>query len=158
MKKITIAILSSLVGAVIGVSGIGYLLNKENNLQKEKVYKFKGYYNMLNQWLILKNENKSIIEYFKKNSYNTIAVYGIGEMGNRLIEELENSDIVIKYAIDKNSGGLYANIPVLDMDDHLDEVDVIVVTATFAFNEIAEELRKKTSANIISLEDLIYEL
>lgn len=158
MKKGIVIVLSVIVGVILGVFGVGYVLSKENTLQSKKVDKYKGYYNLLNQWLILKNEKKEVKQYFINNNYNTIAIYGMGEMGCRLIEELENSDIEIKYTIDKKSGGLYANVEVLDMDDDLEEVDVVVVTATFAFDDILCELEKKLNCPIISLEDLLYEV
>lgn len=158
MRKGVLSVLSTVAGITIGAICVGYISRKEITLQKSKVDKFKGYYNLLNQWFLLKNEKKSVKEYFEQNNYKTIAIYGIGELGCRLKEELDNSDIVIKYAIDKNSGGSYMNLDVLDMDDELEEVDVIIVTATFAFDEIEEKLSEKVNCPIISLEDVIYEL
>ena len=113
---------------------------------------------MLNQWLILKQEGKSLIEYFNKNGYKSVAIYGMGEMGNRLYDELKDSEIELKYAIDKNAAGTYSELNVIGKDDDFPEVDVLVVTATFAFDEIEDELSGKVDWPIVSLEDVVYEI
>lgn len=158
MKKGTIAVLSTFLGAVAGAVGDGYLKGKQIKQKSSKVDKFKNYYNMLNQWLMLKQEGKTLVSYFEENGYNTIAIYGMGEMGNRLYDELKGSDIKIKYAIDKNASSTYSDIDVFEVEDELEKVDVVVVTAVFAFDEIEEELSEKIDFPVISLEDVVYEI
>lgn len=158
MKKGTVAVLSTIIGAVAGAAGSGYLGNKQVNLKSEKVDKFKGYYNMLNQWLILKQEGKNLSEYFTSNGYKTIAIYGMGEMGNRLYDELKDSDIEVKYAVDKNAASTYSELEVIDLEDDFEPVDAMIVTATFAYDKIEEDLGGKIDFPIISLEDVVYEI
>ncbi|MBP5385603.1 MAG: hypothetical protein J6Y57_11625 [Lachnospiraceae bacterium] len=159
MKKGTATVLGMLIGAAAGSAGMGYLGNKQVTQKAEKVDKFKGYYNMLNQWLMLKQDGKNLSAYFKANDYRTIAIYGMGEMGNRLYDELKGTDIEIKYAVDKNAASTYSELDVVDPDDcRFEDVDCIVVTATFAFDEIAEKLEKEVSFPIVSLEDVVYEV
>lgn len=159
MKKGTLAVLSSIIGAAVGATGVGYLGNKQIAQKAEKVDKFKGYYNMLNQWLIIKQEGKNLSEYFLKNDYNSIAIYGMGEMGNRLYDELKGTDVKVSYAVDKNAHCAYSELEVLDPDEcEYKEVDCIVVTATFAFDEIEEKLEEVISFPIVSLEDVVYEM
>ena len=78
MKKGTIGILGTLVGAVAAASITKSKTNKTVTQKNEKVDKFKGYYNMLNQWLCLKQEGKNLNEYFDNNGYKTVAIYGMG--------------------------------------------------------------------------------
>lgn len=158
MKKGTIAVLWTIIGAVAGVAGSGYLGNKQIEQKAQKVDKFKGYYNMLNQWLILKQEGKSLAEYFKANEYKSVAIYGMGEMGNRLYDELKDTDIEVKYAVDQDAASTYSELDVIDREDDFAEVDVMVVTATFAFDEIERILSDKAGFPIISLEDVVYEI
>ena len=157
MKKGTVAVLSTMIGAIAGAVGSGYLGTKEIEKKTEKVDKFKSYYNMLDQWLILKQEGKNLENYFIDNNYQTIAIYGMGEMGNRLYEELKNSTIKVMYAIDKEAASAYADIDVFEPNDDLAPVDVIVVSAIFAFDEINETLSEIVDYPIISLEDVVYE-
>lgn len=159
MKKGTAAVFGTLLGAVAGAAGLGYLGNKQVAQKAEKVDKFKGYYNMLNQWLILKQEGKNLAEYFDTNGYKSIAIYGMGEMGNRLYDELKGTDIEVIYAVDKNAASTYSELDVIDPDEcDYEEVDCIVVTATFAFDEIEGKLEELVDFPIISLEDVVYEI
>lgn len=158
MKKGTVALLSTIIGAVAGAAGSSYLGSKQIEQKTEKVDKFKGYYNMLNQWLILKQEGKSLCEYFVANNYKKIAIYGMGEMGNRLYDELKESGIEVAYAIDKMAESTYSELEVIDIEDDYKEVDAIIVTAIFAFDEIEQELTEKVNYPVISLEDVVYEV
>lgn len=158
MKKGTVAVLSTLIGATVGAAGSAYFGNQQVEKKAEKVDKFKGYYSMLNQWLILKQEGKCLCEYFKANDYKTVSIYGMGEMGNRLYDELKNSDIEVKYAVDQNAASTYSELDVIDKEDDFEKVDVMVVTATFAFDEIEDELSAKVDFPIVSLEDVVYEI
>lgn len=159
MKKGLLATVSLLAGAAAGATAMGKVKGQAVEAKAEKVDKFKGYYNMLNQWLILKQGGKSLEQYFVENDYKTVAIYGMGEMGNRLYDELKDSDKVeVKYAIDKNAASTYSELEVLESEDDLPEVDVVVVTATFAFDEIEEELSEKIDYPIVSLDDVVYEV
>lgn len=159
MKKGGVAVLSTLVGAVAGAVGTNYLAEKKVEQKAAKVDKFKSYYNMLNQWLSLKQEGKSLEKYFVDNGYKTIAIYGMGEMGNRLYDELKDSkEVTIKYAVDQNAASAFSELEVMDIEDELEAVDAIVVTAIFAFDEIEEQLSQKIDFQIVSLEDVVYEI
>lgn len=158
MNKGTVAVLSALVGAAAGAAGANYLGQKTIAAKTGKVDKFKSYYNMLNQWLMLKQEGKSLEKYFVDNDIKTIAIYGMGEMGNRLYDELKNStEVTVKYAIDQNAASTYSEIDVIDKEDEYEEVDAIIVTAIFAFDEIEEEISTKVDFPVISLEDVVFE-
>ncbi len=151
--------LSSLIGIAIGkLYAFKNAFEIENNLEdyKKKTNKFKGYYNILNQWLIIRNQGKSIEDYFKENNYMTVAIYGMGGIGQRVYEELEKTDVDVKYVIDKSL--INSRLKVFDINDELPYVDVIIVTPIFAFDDIEKELSKKVSYPIVSIEELIYEI
>lgn len=158
MKKGTVGVLATLLGAVAGAAASGVVVGKNVDKKSQKVDKFKSYYNMLNQWLILKQEGKNLEQFFIDNDYNSIAIYGMGEMGNRLYEELKNTSIEVKYAIDKNAESTYSELEVLDVEDDLTPVDAIIVSAIFAFDEIEEKLTEVVDYPVVSLEDVVYEI
>ena len=161
MKKRLFSVISLIVGAAAGFVCCSYLdWNKLNSVQK-KVDKFKEYYNILNQWLILKQEGNSLEKYFIENKYKTVSIYGMGEIGNRLYEELKDSSkIEVKYGIDNNASDTYSELEVLSLEEYTDlaadDIDVIVVTATFAFDDIKKSLSELLDCNIISIEDVVY--
>jgi glycosyltransferase involved in cell wall biosynthesis len=124
----------------------------------ERIDKFMKYFALLDRWLWLKLQNKNISSYFEKQGFQNIAIYGMGEIGNRLFEELSRfSSIKVKYAIDKNRKESQA-VPVLSIDEELPEVDAIIVTNNYIYNQIQELLRGKTVSPIVSIDDVIFSI
>lgn len=154
MKKncILLAVFSIILGSLTA------LLLKNRFVKKtEEFYKrFQSYYYALNQWLILKNGNMSLEKYFIENDCKNIAIYGIGELGKRLYEELSGSSINIKYFIDKKVNSVYNEIPVYSLEEELEEVDIIVITPIYDFDEIKKTLVKITDSEIVSLNNIIF--
>lgn len=110
---------------------------------------------LLNQWLLLAQQGKSLVDYFQKNNYNKIAVYGMGMLGRRLIDEFKDSHIQVLYGIDKRAAYYTGKFPVYVSPISTEEVDVIVVTACTYFNEIKNDLKTKVKCDIVSLEDIL---
>lgn len=158
MKKGFLALAGAVVGAAAGAVAVNKLQGVAVDANEARVDKFKGYYHMLNQWVVLKQEGKSLEKYFVDNNYKTIAIYGMGEMGKRLYDELKDTSVQVKYIVDQDAAGTYSELQVIDKEEELEEVDVIVVTAIFAFDEIEGELNEKVDFPIVSLEDVVYEL
>lgn len=160
MKKGIIALLSAVIGVTVGGIGIECLRGKQDDANLNKINKFKGYYQILNQWLALSQEGKSVALFFEERGYKDIAIYGMGEMGNRLYEELKKSNINVKYAVDKTAYFIYPELEIIEMEENLElpKVDIIVVTATFAFDEIEKELKERTDNPVVSLEDIIFQI
>ena len=160
MRKSTLGVgsLAVLAGFAVGFIWNGRIISKRIAQKTEKVEKFRNYYDILNQWLMLKQEGKSLEKYFVENNINSIAIYGMGEMGNRLYNELKDSKINIKYAIDQTAGNIYSDINVYSLDDELEEVDAVIVTATFVFSSIKEQMEEEFDFPIISLEDVVFSI
>lgn len=119
--------------------------------------KFRRYYELYNQWLKLKNDGYKLGTFFVQNGYKKIAIYGMGEIANRLIEELEESSVDILYGIDKNMSQAFAEIDIIGMDecDRFDDVDCIVITPVHVYEKIKKDLEKKTKAIIYSIEEIL---
>ncbi|MDD7025940.1 MAG: hypothetical protein PUI46_02400 [Lachnospiraceae bacterium] len=161
MSKIKISLLSGLIGGTLGASiGAVAYRSSAKKLEKEKkqTEKLVEFYKILIQWLSLKQEKKSLVEYFKKNNYKVIAIYGMKELGERLLEELKGTEIAVKYAIDKQAEYLLSNIDIVVPNPNLEEVDVIIVTAIHYYDEIEREMSEYVDCPIVSLEDVIYDL
>lgn len=143
-----------------GIAGMLYSSKKEKAVKQEtlKVNKFKDYYYLLNEWLKLKQEGTSLESFFLQHDFKTIAIYGMGELGNRLKDELKNSEVVISYGIDKNLSSTTSDLKIVTMDNQLEPVDVIVVTAIFDFSNIKDELENEVDCKVISLEEVVHGL
>lgn len=158
MNKGVISLFSAAVGATAGVVGMSKVLGDKVNQKQKLSDKHLALFLMMNQWVKIKQEGKNLSSYFKEAGYHEIAIYGMSYAGETLIEELKNSDVKIKYGIDKNADKIYAEFDVVSPDDALIEVDAIVVTSITFFDEIEENLREKIDCPIISLEDILYEV
>ncbi len=108
-------------------------------------------------WVSMLCTGESIGLQLRNKGYRKIAIYGCGRIGHLLYKELESSDeIDVEYFIDhfvKQEG----NITVLDYTDKLPEVDAIVVSPLFHFDEIMNDLRMVVTKNtdIIGVEELM---
>lgn len=120
--------------------------------------KFFSYYTMLNLWMKRKQEGRSLADFFIENNYKNIAIYGMGEMGQRLVEDLLPNDINVKYAVDKNMKNSYKNIPIKGANDVMNPVDVMIVTATYDYESIRRTLEDKVSFPILSLNEVVFYL
>lgn len=142
-----------------------YFTEKEKRFRKRKsndneqmAIKYHFLFRLMTNWMALKQKKINIGDFLNRKGYHIIAIYGMSHMGLRLLEELKESELVVKYAIDKNIDNLCIDIKKALISDNLEKVDAVIVTAISSFNEIKEILKEKLDCPIISLEDLIYEI
>lgn len=157
MKKGVVGVLSTLAGAAAGIVGTEAVMKKEIDKQQQLSNKHLKLFKMMNQWVRIKQEGKSLVSYLETRGMHKVAIYGMNYAGETLVEELKGSNIEILYGIDRRANNLCAGFPIVSIDEPLDAVDGIIVTAVAFFDEIEEELRAKVDCSIISLEDIIYE-
>lgn len=158
MNKPVLTILSALTGAAVGAGAVGKVTGK--NIEKERSMSDKhlALFRMMDQWVQVKQEGKNLASYFEKNGYKKIAIYGMSYAGKTLLNELKDTDVVVAYGIDKKAESIYSDVDIVSVDEKLDEVDAVVVTAITFFDEIEEKLAAKVSCPILSLEDILYEV
>lgn len=162
MRKGSKAVISTLMGtavcAIAGGTVVKTKLSKTLEQKNDILKKVHVLYCAFDRWLQIRQEGRTLAEYFEKHNYKTVAIYGMKELGERLLDELKDSDVKVCYAIDKNADQIYADVDIVTPDDELEPVDVIVVTAIYYFDEIAENLSEKVDYPIVSLEDIVYEV
>lgn len=117
--------------------------------------KFRQKSALLNKWLYLRNVNVYIKKYLKENKLETVAVYGLGDIGRRLAEELQNEGIDIKYAIDARAVTYFSDFDIYTLNDELPDADVVIVTVLYDFEEIRERLPESLKEKAVSLEKII---
>lgn len=156
MKKVILSIVSSVLGGTVGAGVVGKLAGESINRTQSMSDKHLALFLMMNQWVKVKQDGKNLATYFKKNGYSKIAIYGMSYAGETFLNELKGTEIEVAYGIDKKAEGIYADINVVTMDQYLDKVDAVVVTAITFFDEIRRQLEEKLECPIISLEDVLY--
>lgn len=153
------------IGLLIAETGIGVAtvwgMNKRFSQQLEQVQteadRYHDYFFLLSHWLEVKNRGGSAASYFEDMGYKKIAIYGMGELANRLFEDLQGTGIEIVYGIDQNVSNCATSIEnVYSPSDKLPTADVIVVTPFPAYDNIESKLKENTNCPIISIENVIW--
>ncbi|HOJ79158.1 MAG TPA: hypothetical protein PL158_13845 [Bacillota bacterium] len=159
----TLLIISSFCFLCIVIVFVGFSIVREKLVKSTTTAKRLGrYYALTSQWLKIKNKQKSISDYFKMHHYHSVAVYGFGELGVRLCEELIKSDIKLTCVIDRSINEAYfgPDGPKHIRWDHEPfeiDADVIVVTPVYDFEKIKSQLISKgVQINILSLSDVVF--
>lgn len=156
--RIITTVLCTLAGTAAGAGAVGRTMGKAAAKAEKMSEKHLALYLMMNQWVKVKQEGKNLSEYFERNGYRRIAVYGMSYAGETLVEELEGTGTEVSYGIDQRAESLYVNLEVVTMEEELKEVDAVVVTAVTYYEEIAEQLGERVSCPVLSLEDILYEV
>lgn len=151
------AALGAAAGLAAGEKTIGKTRKKAMRKLEEDGAKFYEFYSILLQWVHMHNEGKTIGAYLQRCGYHTVAIYGMKELGEELLYELKDSEVEVKYAIDKNADELYAETDVYRPDEELEPVDVVIVTAVHWFDDIEKDMKAKLGCPVLSLEDVVYD-
>lgn len=154
MKIKNILYFGAVGSIIIGLTQI-LKLKKEILQLRDDNAKMSEFYFVLIKWLNLRLSNGSIVEYFKKNNYKRIAIYGIKELGQSLYTELKPSEIEVAYFIDRDADKFYGEIDIVGPNDEMEKVDAVVVTAIHYFASIKKDLSNKMDCPIIPLEEVL---
>lgn len=158
MKKGGVSILAAVIGAGVGAGTVGKLTASKVHDWQRLADKHLELFLMMNQWVKVKQEGKNLASFFEQKGYKEIAIYGMSYAGETLVEELEGSNIIIKYGIDRKADNIYADVDIVSPEDYLEKVDAIIVTSITFFDEVENKLSEKIDCPIISLEDVLYEV
>ncbi len=104
-------------------------------------------------WVDNLQKGKRIGDWLVEKGYNSVAVYGAGGVGRRVLAELSGTDIKVLYAIDKKP--VEMGIPVYAPEDDLPAVDCVIVTVIMEYREICRCLRARLECPIFSIEEIV---
>lgn len=146
-------------GLALGACLMGAWKGKELRRLRGRAGALTDHFQLLNHWLEIKNEGKSTASYFTEMGYGHIAIYGMAELANRLIDDLAGGPVVVDYGIDRDISCSAARISeVYSPDDELPETDAVVVTPYADFDEIKGKLEGKVACPAISLEEVVWSI
>lgn len=139
-------------GIVFMIYRCGYILE---NCHK-RTDKFISYFNLLERWMICREQNYSFTKFFDENHIKSVAVYGMGKIGKHLKYELEKAGIAISYVIDEGENVVYGKEEHYNLRDRLPTVDIVVVTPVYEYEEIKKKiLNNNNRLKVVSVESLI---
>lgn len=158
MKKRYISICSILlivIGVMLGIYKSGKNILKKFDKIQLMSKKHLSLFLLMIQWMKTKQEGKNIADFLEKTNYKNIAIYGIGCIGELLVNELKDTNINVLYGIDRNANSINSTIDIVSINDNFKSVDAVIVTAITFFDEIYKELSRRINCPIISLEDIL---
>lgn len=114
------------------------------------------YLNLMDCWMGNLEMGKSPDRYLRTNGVKTVAVYGLGMLGKHLVRELVQAQIEVRCIIDRKKAGTFEGIKIVRQMDEQKDVDMVIVTPVLDYGEIKRELCERCSAEIVSLETILY--
>lgn len=140
--------------------GIGFFLGGKMLVSMINDYKWKMKRNLsnmmlFNDWLHFIYIGGSFEEYLLAQSYKNIMIYGNGYIGKRFLEALSKTDIEVVAIMDKQINSLNTNEKMIGIESNIPNVDCIVVTPVYYYDEIYDMLKKRTGIPIISIQDIL---
>lgn len=138
-----------------------YTQRQENRIieNQNDINKLTDQYLLINHWLEAKNFGKSVSDFCVLEGYRHIAIYGMADLANRLMDDLKDSEIIVDYGIDQDVSCSIARIEnVYSLEESLPMVDAIIVTPIHAYSAIKTDLERKLSCPVISLEEVIWSI
>lgn len=137
---------------------IAQIGRRERELLRE-VKRYQKCYYLLDRWMLLKEKNIGLENYFRDNQFDRIMIYGFAAIGRHLFEELRGTSIQVVCAIDRREGLKYPGIEIIDLTEaeKIPDADAIVVTVIQNSEFIVQTLKKTFNKPIIILENIIFE-
>lgn len=124
--------------------------------QQKQSGKVREHLRILNCWFMNYQKGNRIGKYLSERGYRKVAIYGLGMLGERLYQELLDSEIEVAYGMDRRIFSGFAGLEIVQSPDMSKEVDAVIITAVTDFTYIAADLAEKLSCPLISLEDVIW--
>lgn len=158
MREIALILLAIGIGFFCGI----VFLYKKNFLkekqQKKEINKYCRINSLLDYWMTCIERGNRIDVFIEEMGYREVAIYGMAMLGRHLEKQLKNSQINVKYIIDKRKNDIYSEQDIYSGEEELPVVDAIIVTAIYDFNDIKDDLSKHIDYPIISLEEIVYKM
>lgn len=139
---------------VITMKNIGQV-NIDLEQEKKNLDKYTNFYFLMNFWMKNIENGKHVEDFFNMRGYVRPAVYGMGDLGKHLVEQLPERLKPI-YTID--AGIVKYNDECVAFDeskDILNKADVIVITPITDYENIRKMISGKVNVDIASLEEVI---
>lgn len=145
-----IGVISFMIGFFLG----GKMLVGMINDYKKRMERNCSNMMLFNNWLEFLYSGGSIEQYFHDNGYKRIMIYGNGHIGKRLVQALADSDIEVAAVMDK-AASAEENRTVIGTDSKIPDVDCIVITPIYFYDDILNMLQEKTNVPVVSMQTVI---
>jgi hypothetical protein len=156
-------IIGIIVALVVLFLGFGIFLKelrrsyRESDGGRKENEKLRYIIRMYNLWLMEKGEGKNIADYLRTNGCIGVVIYGMSDLGVRLAHELEDSEVKVLYAMDRDIQISLHGIEVFHgIKDSDGTEDAVIVTNMSAYDQIRKELVSHGFKKIICIDEILY--
>ncbi len=135
--------------------------NRMSHKSYQQVEKYQIFNDLICEWVKGDAEGTKITDWIEKREYRTVAIYGMGLLGETVYLSLQKCEnIQIKYGLDKRNNVQIEGLNIYHIENCPEPVDLIIVTAVTAYEEIKDEIQNKLKFNckVVSLARLIEEM
>lgn len=124
-------------------------------LREQQIQKYRQFYRVFYKWLKVRQDGKSIADYIDENRVRNIAIYGFGDVGRLLYNELELQGVHVAEILDKRDIEIGELIAKLKKPLEGNRQNTVIVTAMSDFEEIEKELKQAGYKEVLSFEDIV---
>ncbi len=114
-------------------------------------------YRIIKRWLILYQKNIRLADYFQKKHIRTAAVYGMGDIGELVLQDLRDSSVKVLYGIDRRADQLQGGVPILRLEEIKEQVDMVIIAAKVDYDDIKKSILQYMECDVMTLEDVLAE-
>lgn len=146
---------------ILGMKGGDEMCKNYKNEYEAMCWETKRYqkkYDLVYQWMKLKQNHIELIEFFQERNISSLAVYGIGDLG-RLICKEPGINEIIKYGIDRRGEIELEGLSIYTLESIKHDVDAILITPVLITDEIEDRIYDVLGEqNTFVLEEVLFEL
>lgn len=135
-----------------------YIQQKEGPQFDEKLTteKYKKWYRTLYNWKIKSDKQGAIVRnYVYANRVKNVAIYGLGDWGKLVYDELKDAERISVCGIDEKKKEFH-DLPIKRKSDNLNEIELIIVSVFMEYDAIRLSLEENGySGKIVSILDIV---
>jgi len=130
-------------------------MEEKIELKIREARRFKRHADIFKKWLLLEKKNHNICDIFLTNKEKKFAIYGYGQMGMLLMQDMLSQGIHLQYIIDKNADKIKCDLPIYKLEDAIPQIDILIVTIEDVY-PIAKNISQRfPNCEIIRIDDLV---
>ncbi len=134
--------------------------NRVYDILKKDYERILGINELAYQMILIDVERHPLRDMIQKLNPASIAVYGMGELGERIVDDLLlNTSINVLYGMDKNACDKRMIIPVYTLEEakENEKPEIILLTTFTRDDRLKKLIEKEMETKVYSLEEIIYE-
>lgn len=138
------------------LKGLEKLIESEQMRYIHFLEKYRTMFFLYDKWITLENTGKMLSDFLYDSGYKTVAVYGMGVIGNQLIHKLRNTRVNLEAVIDINADYIESDdIQVTTIEHFKQRVDLIIVSVIAMPPEQVKQIEKRTETEVVTLQQLL---